>query len=228
VAQSERDSFLLFVGDRLEDYHSAFKLASGGVSAMSSKQPDATSLRWQMAYPRAYAPLVSSLARAYDVPEYLVYGIMLQESRFRSYQVSSADAVGALQMIPSTAEMVAAELDIEYDARRFPEPRVGFQYSIFYMSKHLLLFENITFAAASYNGGPHRVGPWVMREKGKSMPFVVEEFAYDESRHYCRKVAEHMLRYLYLYEADVQRRGEILDALFPVEVNFDIPEDVGY
>ncbi|MDX9720861.1 MAG: tetratricopeptide repeat protein, partial [Myxococcota bacterium] len=68
VAQSERDSFLLFVGDRLEDYHSAFKLASGGVSAMSSKQPDATCLRWQMAYPWAYAPVVSSLASASVVP----------------------------------------------------------------------------------------------------------------------------------------------------------------
>ena len=43
-----------------------------------------------------------------------------------------------------------------------------------------------------------------------------------------RLVANHTLRYLYLYEPDAARRARWLDALFPLQVDYDVPDEVGY
>ena len=43
-----------------------------------------------------------------------------------------------------------------------------------------------------------------------SFAWLIEEFEYNEGRAYGRKVVEHLLRYLYLYEPDAQ---ELLDGL---------------
>ena len=37
-----------------------------------------------------------------------------------------------------------------------------------------------------------------------------------------------MLRYLYLYEKDEKRRGEILDLMFPLSRDIELPDDIGY
>jgi hypothetical protein len=57
---------------------------------------------------------------------------------------------------------------------------------------------------------------------------LIEEFEYNEGRAYGRKVAEHMLRYLYLYEPDAVKRGALLDRMFPLDRAITIPDQVGY
>ncbi len=224
VPKGRLDAFRAFMGSQIEDYHADWQRASGGVRAMSGLMPERDQPRWHLAYPRAFRHLLEGLEEDFGVPAHFVYAIMLQESRFRPWQISSADALGALQMIPATARAVAAELGTVFDPDTFFDPRVGFPFSVHYMRKHLDLWRgNLTMTAGSYNGGPHRVGPWMLRDRGATMDFLVEEFSYDESRHYARKVAEHTLRYLYLYEGDAQRRAAVLDALFPVRV--DTPPD---
>ena len=213
----------------VEDYkHGWREVTRGRLSAMTD-MPEPDDVRWLLAYPEAYKPLVERLAAEYDLPSHLIYAIMRQESRYNPRAISGADAVGALQMIPPTAKRVAKEMGVEYNARTFPRPDVGFRYSAFYIAKHRDLWNGqLIPTAASYNGGPTPIARWIRQQKGATLPFLIEEFAYNESRIYCRKVAEHTLRYLYLYEDDPEARGRWLDALFPVHVDDQIPEDVGY
>ncbi len=106
---------------------------------------------------------------------------------------------------------------------------MGFEYTFHYIRQHLDTWRGqLVPTAASYNGGPTPIGRWIRAQAGKPMAFVIEEFAYNESRIYARKVSEHMLRYLYLYEDDEAARGAALDALFPVAFDAAIAEDVGY
>ena len=37
-----------------------------------------------------------------------------------------------------------------------------------------------------------------------------------------------MVRYIYLYESNPERRAELLDQIFPTSRDIDLPEDVGY
>lgn len=223
---TQRESFRAYATSLVEYYYDAWEDASGSVRAMSKIYPDRNSARQQMAFPRAFRPLVEGLEQRFGVPAVFIYAIMLQESRFRPWQVSSADAIGALQMIPKTARVLATELGEEYHPDQFFDPKVGFPYSALYMQKHLAMWHNnLTLTAGSYNGGPHRVGPWMLRDKGAGLDFLIEEFSFDESRHYARKVAEHCLRYTYLYEQSAQGQAKILEMLFPRTVNYDIPTD---
>lgn len=221
-----RDEVRLYLTHLVESYNRAWEDVAGSIRAFSSTEMQRANPRHRMAYPQPFAPLVESLAFKYDIPRFFIDGIMLQESRFRPWQVSSADAIGALQMIPKTARPIAAQLGLTYHPDTFFDPKVGFEYSIYYMAMHRARWGgNLAFTAGSYNGGPHRIGPWALRDKGKSLDVVVDEFSFDESRHYTRKVAEHTLRFAYLYAKSEREWIDTLNALFPDPVPDIEPTD---
>ena len=228
IPADKRQAFRRYATHLVESYFAAWEDASGSVRGLSSTYPTRSDPRHLMGYPQAFAPLVEHLAREYRIPTFFVYGIMLQESRFRSWQVSSADAIGALQMIPKTARVIAKALGLRYHPETFFDPKIGFPYSLYYMRLHAQKWHgNLTFVAGSYNGGPHRIGPWVLRDKDKTMDFIVEEFSFDESRHYARKVAEHTLRYAYLYAQTPTEWLALVEALFPAILNTNIADNNG-
>lgn len=216
VKLEERQAFRHYGTHLVEAYHHAWKDNSGSIRALSDVWPERGNDKHLMAYPQPFAPLVESLTQTWNIPRFFVYGIMLQESRFRTWQVSSADAIGALQMIPKTARPIAKTLGVEFHPDTFFDPRVGFPYSVYYMHTHDEKWgHNLTFTAGSYNGGPHRIGPWAIRDKGKTIDFIVDEFSFDESRHYARKVAEHTLRFAYLYARNPEQWQAVTARLFP-------------
>lgn len=229
VAPAERDAWVRAVGEYIEDFHPMWRRATGGSIAANPRPPKPATLRAEMAYPHAYESVVRQVSREFDLPPELMWAIMRQESRYRPAQISYTDAVGALQMIPKTARKVARDLGITYNPRTFPKPAVGFRYSGYYLHKLLETFDGLIVpAAAAYNSGPTIVAHWFRQNPDASFAWLIEEFAYNEGRNYARKVAEHMLRYLYLYEPDAQRRGRILEQLFPTSRAIQIPDDVGY
>lgn len=226
VPAAERDAFRHYATHLVESYNQAWEDNSGSIRALSKVWPERSNYRHLMAYPQPFAPLVESLASEYHLPPFFIYGIMLQESRFRTWQVSSADAIGALQMIPKTARYIAQKLGLEYHPETFFDPRTGFVYSAYYMHLHHEKWGgNLTFTAGSYNGGPHRIGPWALRDKGKTIDFIVDEFSFDESRHYARKVAEHTLRFAYLYARSEAEYLDVVNQLFPKVVPDIAPTD---
>ncbi len=225
----QRARFIAFIGRAIEDFNRGYKatgIKRGSGKGMSPKQGDE---RWHAAFPFAYRSLVERLSRKALIHPYFVYAIMRAESAYLASAVSHAEAVGALQMIRPTALKIADEIGATYDPRTFRDPRVGFQYSVHYMRKHLDVWKgNFLLAAASYNAGPEPVAKWVRAHQGKPLAFVVEEFVYNEARTYARRVAEYLLRYLALYPVEPHVRRELLDALFPSSFAFKVPKDVGY
>ncbi|MFP4598231.1 MAG: transglycosylase SLT domain-containing protein [Persicimonas sp.] len=226
---AERDAWIHALGHFLEDFHPMWEVATGGSIAAMPQLPEPDSLEAAMAYPRAYRGVVDDVTGEFDLPPELMWSLMRQESRFRPAQISYTDAVGALQMIPKTARKVARDLGVTYNPRTFPRPEVGFRYSGFYMRKLLDTFDGLIVPmATAYNSGPSVVARWFRKNPDAGFAWLIEEFAYNEGRNYGRKVAEHMVRYLYLYEDDEARRGEILDRLFPVNRDIELPKNVGY
>lgn len=228
VPAERRSDFLRFMGVQVEDYRHGWRVSTGSISNQEGL-PDAANPRSYLAYPEAYKLLVERLAEEFGISAYYVYAIMRQESRYNPAAISWADAVGALQMIRPTARKVAADLGVTYDPETFPQPKISFRYSAHYLARHAKLFHGqLIPAAAAYNGGPSPIARWVRKYGDRGLAPMIEEFEYNESRIYCRQVASHVLRYLYLYERDEAVIDVILDALFPLTVNQQLPEDVGY
>lgn len=229
IPSDQQDEWVHSLGWFVGDYNEMWDRATGGTISAPPGQPVPGKLKSAMAYPRAYKKIVDEVAEEFDLPPYLIWAIMRQESRYKPGAVSYTDAVGALQMIPKTARLVARDLGVTYDIRTFFRPEVGFRFSGYYMRKLLDTFDGLFVPmASSYNSGPEVVARWFQRNPEASFPWLIEEFEYNEGRAYCRKVAEHMLWYIYLYESDVDRRNAILEKMFPLSRDIEIPEEVGY
>lgn len=82
--------------------------------------------------------------------------------------------------------------------------------------------------AGAYNSGPKTIARWFRKNPDVPLVWLIEEFEYNEGRAYCRKVGEHLLRYIYLYEKDAAQRAALLDAMFPLSRDIKIADDVGY
>jgi outer membrane protein assembly factor BamD (BamD/ComL family) len=217
------------IGAYVGDFNRMWRRATRGSISAMAEPPTSDSLKAVMAYPRAYRSVVTGVASEFNLSEHLMYAIMRQESRYAPGQVSHTNAVGALQMIPATARKVAADLGVRYRPREFHRPEVGFRFSGFYMRKLLDLFEGkLVPMAAAYNSGPAAVVEWFDENPEAGFPWLIEEFAYNEGRNYCRKVAEHFVRYLYLYNDDEERRQRLLRQLFPQSREVTFPDDIGY
>ena len=229
VPVDRKYAFMSFMAAAIEDFNRGYKatgIKRGSRRGMSPKTGDS---RWHAAFPLAYRSLVENLAVVSSIHPLFIYSIMRAESAYMASAVSHAEAVGALQMIRPTAIKVASEIGLSYDPHTFLDPRVGFRYSVHYMRKHLDLWKgNFILAAASYNAGPEPVARWLKAHQEKALPFVVEEFVYNEARTYARRVAEFLLRYIALYPVPRTERIALLDALFPETFKFQVPDNVGY
>ena len=229
VSPRRRDAFIRFMGHQVDDHKRGWSHATGGRLSGLMSLPSQAGPRWILGYPKAYEAIVERGAPERDIPAIFVYSIMRQESRYHPSMISAMDAIGALQMIPQTAILVGEDMGTPYDPVTFADPRVGFLFSFFYMGEHAKLWRRQwPLVAASYNAGPAPVIRWLEENPGASMDILVEEFSYNEARAYTRKVAEHMLRYLWLYVSDPADRAPLLDLLFPLEIAGPDPDVAVY
>ena len=228
-AIDERDLIagaLADLGDRLPD---AGTLAAVGEVAARYKDARAMLLLGKSALARGLAldhyafPIVG-------VPEYraigpeiessVVYAIARQESTFNPKIISSARAMGLMQVTPAAGRYVAKKFGAAYDEKRLLSDQtynvqlgaaeLGDLY-VDYRGSHILTF-------AGYNAGRGRVRDWIARFGDPRDPKVdpidwVEQIPFSETRNYVQRVLENLQVYRVrfgggsklLIEADLHR-----------------------
>jgi soluble lytic murein transglycosylase len=128
---------------------------------------------------------------------------MRQESGFDPDVVSSARAVGLLQLLPETARAIAKETpDPDDDGTRLTSPPLNVALGARYLRDLLTHFHGVTpLAVAAYNAGPEAIDRWLSR-RDKSTPLeldlFVERIPYTETRTYVARVMGNLARYGYL------------------------------
>lgn len=167
-------------------------------------QPDAAVQRrdyWRVVYPRPYLSIVTREAKARDLLPSLVYAIMREESTFAASVISPAGAVGLLQLMPSTAQMVAQQHHLPYDGpASLEKPEINIPIATAYLQSLLQRYRgDLIYAVAAYNAGEGAVDRWLA--KGPMSPDVfVEEIPYSETRRYVVKVLRSFVRYQVVYQ----------------------------
>lgn len=223
IPAGKKKDFIHALGWFVEDFNSMWRASAGSISAMP-RFPVKSKRNMVMAYPRAYKDVVQDVSEEFSISDYFMWSIMRQESRYKPSAISYTDAVGALQMIPKTARLVAPNIGTEYKLHTFSDPKVGFRFSAYYLRKILDYFDGLYVpGAAAYNTGPAVISRWFHKNDKLEFASLIEEFEYNEGRGYCRKVTEHMLRYIYLYEADDEKRKKLLDKMFPTSRDIEVP-----
>jgi soluble lytic murein transglycosylase-like protein len=180
-------------------YQRAISL-SWGISSKSHHDSISPSLA-HVLFPKPYIEKAIQESSQYNLSPYLVLGLMRQESAFNKRVVSSARAIGLMQLLPTTARRVARSMGTKSpDHDDLKKPEVNIQLGVKYLSGLLNDFEdNIVFALASYNAGPGKVKQWMeIRPHLKSLEFM-ESIPYKETRNYVKKVLRNYVIYKTLY-----------------------------
>lgn len=171
--------------------HAAAELAMSWGWYAKASQSAAWSGRYDLIhlrFPDAFGPFVEYHADQLDLPRYWVYGLMRQESLFEHTAVSSANAHGLMQILPTTAAQTARRYGIAYsDKNDLYDPSTNIEIGTNYMAELLREFGHPVFATAAYNAGPSRVVAWRERFPNE-MTIWIESIPFDETRNYVKSV----------------------------------------
>jgi soluble lytic murein transglycosylase len=154
-------------------------------------------------YPAPYSKVLSKQARVRQLDEPLLFGLVRQESRFIADAKSSAGAAGLMQLLPSTARLVARKIGMKgFHPSRLGRPEVNAALGAFYLRQVLDGFGgNAALAAAAYNAGPGRARRWC-DAKPLEGAIYVETIPFAETRQYVKKVMANAVYYSALSGGD--------------------------
>jgi soluble lytic murein transglycosylase len=132
----------------------------------------------------------------------LIMSILRQESAFAVGAVSSAGALGLMQILPATAKHVAKKLKIKYSKSRLTsDGPYNITLGRAYLDELVRSFGgSYVLAIAAYNAGPSRVNGWIRefgdpRAHGADVVDWVERIPLSETRNYVQRVLENLQVY---------------------------------
>ena len=128
----------------------------------------------------------------------LAYGHIVQESAFRRTAVSQAGAVGLMQVLPVTAQLVSRNRGVPYTRAALTDPRYNLEYGqsfIEMMRGDPGTAGQLPRVIASYNAGPLPVAKWAaINDRGDPLLWI-ESIPYWETRYYVPAVLRNMWVY---------------------------------
>jgi soluble lytic murein transglycosylase len=135
----------------------------------------------------------------------LAFGHIVQESAFRRTAVSTAGAVGLMQVLPVTAQMEANSQGLPYSRASLTDPRYNLEFGqsfIERMKSDSGTAGQLPRVIASYNAGPLPVARWAsINDKGDPLLWI-ESIPYWETRYYVPSVMRNMWVYQGLDDED--------------------------
>jgi soluble lytic murein transglycosylase len=139
-------------------------------------------------------------SRSRDVDVSLLYGIARQESRFSPDIVSSAGAVGLMQLMPGTARWVAKQLGrSDFRAASIADVELNTLFGAYYFKYWLDRLDRLpALAAAAYNAGPGRAQAWRPPAPLEGAVWV-ETIPFNETRDYVKKVLANSIVYTHAF-----------------------------
>jgi soluble lytic murein transglycosylase len=180
-------------------------LAARSALRLASLWPDGNVLNTpetlrRLAYPLAYADLLSAEASEYELDPLLLAALVRQESLFEPVAESYAGARGLGQVMPATGQGIANNLGMQgFDLDDLYRPSVSVKFGAYYLAVQLGRFDDhLLVALAAYNGGPGNTLRW-LEAGGEDFDLFVEVITAAQSRLYLQRVYQHYLVYEDLY-----------------------------
>ena len=150
-------------------------------------------------HPTEYIEIVEKYADTYSVPKELIFAVIRTESKFRSDAVSSAGAVGLMQITPETFQWLCTKnSDENNNPNLLYTPEINIMYGVYYLDMLYSEFGSWETALAAYNAGPSRVREW-LKNPEYSENGTLTSIPYKETREYIEKVLKAKNKYTKLY-----------------------------
>jgi soluble lytic murein transglycosylase len=172
-------------------------------------------LRGPDAYLRASHPLsheatISAAAASANVDPYLIAAVINAESGFRDTVVSSAGAVGLMQVKPSTAKAVAHSIGVsgKMTESALSNPDTNIRVGTAYLAELVTRYHgSVDLALAAYNAGLTNADEWaqVWKPSESTLSATID---FPETARYVEDVLAQMAVYRRLYPGAFASSGK--------------------
>jgi soluble lytic murein transglycosylase len=167
----------------------------------------------KVVFPLDYWPLLQKQAASNRLDPYLVAALVAQESTFDPAIRSSANAVGLMQVLPSTGREWARKLGIpRFAAARLTEPELNVRLGTAIFADNVRRFGGVHYALAAYNAGNHRVSAWQRERQGMPQDEFIDDIPFPETQNYVKRILGTADDYRRLYGKPAPASTDMADA----------------
>jgi soluble lytic murein transglycosylase len=154
---------------------------------------------YELLYPNPYRAEVAEAARETGLPATLLIGLIRQESLFQPHAVSSANAMGLMQLLPATARQVSQRIRRPAPSTAdLKKPALNVRLGSNYLAGLVRDFGGqVPVALAAYNAGPNAARRWLPGSV-LELDVWVENIPYNETRSYVQRVMWHSVVFQWL------------------------------
>jgi len=185
---------------RDERYHLALRILRrhfAGVAASGQGVPQAF---WEMLYPFGWRTEVFDAAQRVGLDPFLVAAVVREESSYYPRAVSRAGARGLMQLMPATAQPMAAVRGWPFrDGSLLDDPAANIHMGSSFLAGLMREFGDARVALAAYNAGPGNARKWWKARTSDDIELWVEQIPFDETRNYVKKVTLSWHEYTRIY-----------------------------
>jgi soluble lytic murein transglycosylase len=140
-------------------------------------------------FPVEYWSLLQKYAAQRGLDPYLIAALVAQESNFDPEVRSSANAIGLMQVLPSTGRTYARRLGIRpFSAARLTNPEINVRIGTMIFSEEVRKYGGVHFALAAYNAGGSRVVAWQRERPGLPQDEFIDDIPFPETQNYVKRI----------------------------------------
>jgi soluble lytic murein transglycosylase len=158
---------------------------------------------WKILFPQQYWGSIEQQASKNGLDPFMVASLIRQESEFNPGAISSANAFGLMQLLPSVGRSMAREEGIRhFNQIELLNPETNIRLGSRYLKQTLDKFDGQpAYAFAAYNAGDSRVTDWQSIGKYHGMDEFVESIPFTETRDYVQAILRNESIYRALHDA---------------------------
>ncbi len=165
---------------------------------------------YDVVYPLDYEPTINDEALRQGLDPYFIFALICQESHYEEEIVSSAGAIGLMQLMPATARLEAAKAGVQYSYDRLSEADYNLKLGISHVAGLMEEFQgDSVLVLAAYNAGKEVVQKWIAKYGDLERDVFIEKIPYRETRLFVKRNLEHGAAYRRLYPDAVPVRAAV-------------------